>query len=173
MLDIATKPRIEQRLWIDIFPLDGCAEDAGEYAKIDKTAHYCKAIIKTGNYRFWGAGKGRMNRIAKMAAMPFVELFRLNDKAERHLAALASMGPGYEDADMVSNVVWGPYRTRERFPKSLFESTVKVWFEGHEFPAFAGWDEYLTRIYGDYMQLPPEKDRVAHGVNAWRTGGGK
>ena len=29
-----------------------------------------------------------------------------------------------------------------------------------EFMCFAGWDEYLHRKYGDYMQLPLEKDRI-------------
>ena len=171
VFDIATKSRIDLRLWIDIFPLDGCTDDEDEYDKINKAAHYCRAIIKTGNYRFWGAGKGRLNRVAKMVAMPFVMLFRLNDKAEQRLAILASSGPGYNDADMVSNIVWGSNNVGERFSKHLFESTVKVVFEGHEFPALAGWDEYLTRIYGDYMQLPPEKDRVAHGISAWRLSG--
>lgn len=33
-------------------------------------------------------------------------------------------------------------------------------FEGSNFMCFAGWNEYLRRKYGDYMQLPPEEDRV-------------
>lgn len=33
-------------------------------------------------------------------------------------------------------------------------------FEDAEFMCFAGWDEYLHRKYGDYMQLPLEKDRI-------------
>lgn len=33
-------------------------------------------------------------------------------------------------------------------------------FEDGEFMCFAGWDEYLRRKFGDYMQLPPEEERV-------------
>ncbi len=33
-------------------------------------------------------------------------------------------------------------------------------FEDGEFMCFAGWDEYLRRKYNDYMQLPPEEERV-------------
>lgn len=33
-------------------------------------------------------------------------------------------------------------------------------FEDGKFMCFAGWDEYLRRKYNDYMQLPPEEERV-------------
>lgn len=165
--DIATKSKIKLELWVDIFPLDGCAQDVARYMRDDKKSHYCKALIKTGNYRFWGAGKGRLNRIKKMFAMPFVEAFRLNDKAERYVINLAKSGLSYEDADFVSNLVWGPYGMRERFEKRCVSSTVEMTFEEHSFQAMVGWDEYLSTVYGDYMRLPPENERVAHGIQAW------
>lgn len=33
-------------------------------------------------------------------------------------------------------------------------------FEGKSYMCFAGWEEYLRRKFGDYMQLPPENERV-------------
>lgn len=38
-------------------------------------------------------------------------------------------------------------------------STIDCSFEGHTFPIPIGYDNYLRRIYGDYMQLPPEEKR--------------
>lgn len=35
-------------------------------------------------------------------------------------------------------------------------------FEGRRFPAFREADAYLRRLYGDYMQLPPENERICH-----------
>ena len=40
---------------------------------------------------------------------------------------------------------------------------------GHEFPAMGCWDEYLTKVYGDYMKLPPESERITHHLKAWRV----
>lgn len=165
--DVATKGSIPLNLWIDIFPLDGVPADDGAWSDECNKAQTCKNLIKVGNYRFLGAGKGLGKRIAKMAAMPFVMGFKLNDGAERDVIELAKSGPSYEEAEFLADVVWGPYGMGERFDKGLVEDFVSVEFEGHELPALSGWDAYLTGIYGDYMQLPPIEKRVAHGVEAW------
>ena len=39
---------------------------------------------------------------------------------------------------------------------------VNVMFEGHEMPALATWESYLTQVYGDWQQLPPECERIPH-----------
>ncbi|MBO7390698.1 MAG: LicD family protein [Clostridia bacterium] len=40
-----------------------------------------------------------------------------------------------------------------------FTEMVDLPFEDKVFKALAGYDRYLTNIYGDYMQLPPMEDR--------------
>lgn len=165
--DIATKNNIPLNLWIDIFPLDGVPADEDAWAEACGKAQTCKNLIKVGNYRFLGAGKGLGKRIAKMVAMPFVMLLKLNDEAERDVIELAKGDPSYEKSQFVADVVWGPYGTGERFSKTLLSGFVTIDFEGHLLSALAGWDAYLRGIYGDYMQLPPVGKRVAHGVEAW------
>lgn len=165
--DCATKDRIRLDLWIDIFPLDGCVSDSENFAVKNREASLCKAVVKTANYRFWGAGKGRLNRIGKMLAMPFVELMGLGVRAERKLLELAAEKPDFDEADYVCNVVWGIYGLGERFRKDFFEDMVEVVFENHVFFALSSWDAYLTQIYGDYMTLPPKEKRTAHGIEAW------
>ena len=165
--DIATKNNIPLNLWIDIFPLDGVPADDGAWGEECGKAQTCKNLIKVGNYRLLGAGKGLGRRIAKMIAMPFVMLLKLNDRAERDVIESAKGGLSYEKSQFVADVVWGPYGTGERFCKSLLDSFINVEFEGYQLPALAGWDAYLRGIYGDYMQLPPIDKRVAHGIEAW------
>lgn len=50
------------------------------------------------------------------------------------------------------------------FPSRVFSGTKEVEFEGHYFPIVSGYDEYLSIMYGDYMQLPPEEKRVTHDI---------
>jgi lipopolysaccharide cholinephosphotransferase len=167
--DSATKRSIPSNLWIDLFPLDGVPSDEDQWAAICKCALFCKNVIKIGNYRFLGAGKGLRNRIVKMLAMPFVMLFKLNDRAERTIEGLWQSAPEFDSAEYCASMAWCTYGTKERFPRALFEGSVDFDFEGHAFPAMGGWETYLTNLYGDYMQLPPPEERVAHGVEAWAS----
>lgn len=52
-----------------------------------------------------------------------------------------------------------PHKISSIFPLSTIS------FEGYTFPAPGNVDEYLTELYGDYMKLPPEKDRINTHIN--------
>ena len=45
--------------------------------------------------------------------------------------------------------------------------TLDVEFEGKLYKAMSGYDEYLTNTFGNYMQLPPENQRVHHHFKAY------
>ena len=47
------------------------------------------------------------------------------------------------------------------FPKEWYESVVWFDFEGEKMPLAAGYHEYLTLIFGDYMKRPPMAEQVA------------
>lgn len=46
------------------------------------------------------------------------------------------------------------------YPKEIFESAVYKPFEGYEMPLPAGYETYLSMAFGNYMELPPEEQRV-------------
>lgn len=46
--------------------------------------------------------------------------------------------------------------------KEVFASFIDVEFEGKNYKAPVGYDEWLSDFYGDYMQLPPVEKRVTH-----------
>ena len=45
---------------------------------------------------------------------------------------------------------------------SWFDSLVDYEFETEFFKGFEKYDEYLSRMYGNYMELPPVEQRVTH-----------
>ena len=55
-----------------------------------------------------------------------------------------------------------PYGAHDLFPKELFSDFIEIPYENSFFSAIKEYDQYLTRVYGDYMQLPPEEKRVTH-----------
>ena len=52
------------------------------------------------------------------------------------------------------------YKEKERSRTEVFTKYMRVPFEECEFSIICDYDEYLRDIFGDYMILPPEKDRV-------------
>lgn len=51
---------------------------------------------------------------------------------------------------------------KETIPISEFEPYEQKEFEGKMYNVPRNWDLYLSRIYGDYMTLPPVEKRVTH-----------
>ncbi|MBE6063506.1 MAG: LicD family protein [Clostridium butyricum] len=48
------------------------------------------------------------------------------------------------------------------YKKEYFFDLIKLNFEGKQFYAPRNYDAVLTQLYGDYMKLPPENERVWH-----------
>ena len=70
----------------------------------------------------------------------------------------------FEETDAQYYLNYGsPYNlVKETLHISEFEPYTKLEFEGKRYPAIARYDDYLRRLFGDYMQLPPEEKRVSH-----------
>ena len=52
------------------------------------------------------------------------------------------------------------FEHRGQVRREFFEKYKTAPFEGMEFKIIEHYDEFLTSQYGDYMQLPPEEERV-------------
>lgn len=56
----------------------------------------------------------------------------------------------------------GSFKKCNYFDYDLFDNLIDVEFEGHKYKAFKSYDRYLSHIYGDYMKLPPEDQRIPY-----------
>lgn len=65
----------------------------------------------------------------------------------------------WDDCHFVKEL-WGKI-SFTNFPKEWYETVVWFDFEGEKVPLPAGYHEYLTFAFGNYMQRPPKSERVA------------
>ena len=57
---------------------------------------------------------------------------------------------------------YGDYWGKEYFEKKWFDSYVDMPFSDFTVKVPVGYHEYLTTVYGDYMQYPPVEKRISH-----------
>lgn len=140
-------------IWIDVLPLDGIKVPNGLHVKILKYLNLARAAAsykvcpqkRKGMYWQW--------KICRIIGLKTLQ--RLYTKISRR----------YEFGK-VPYVGWTQIAFRALYPKHVFEKTTKVTFEGKEYNAPLGYDEYLRIQYKNYMELPPEEKRTAHFVQA-------
>ena len=72
-----------------------------------------------------------------------------------------------KDTKHAGVVIYGEGIKKEYFPIDMFENPSEVSFEEVSFNAPSNVDYYLTQMYGDYMTIPPEKDRKMHPSKAF------
>ena len=153
-------------IWIDIFPLDGFPEDVNKAKSLYNKYLTLRNFQDLATTKPFYANQNLFKKIIKtLFVAPLVRLYDVK-KICRKMDLLAQ-SYSYEDSNLVSDVTWGD-NIESYIKKSELEPAITVEFEKHLFKAPCGWNEYLTRLYGDYMQLPPENERITHGFVAYQ-----
>ena len=157
-----------QYLWIDIFPADAIP-DRGKavYYRIVKTL-YTMYWLKTSFNEEENSFVGEKERLDKRLFHKFLRL-SITPLSLRTITNLfIKYVSKYHNQHTVylSNNIWGVF-DREEFPRALMESFMLFKFEDIDVVGMKRYDEWLKIRYGDYMQLPPENERVNHGIKAY------
>lgn len=94
-----------------------------------------------------------------------------SEKSKSFRKEILKMMEMYEfDKSQKIGYLLSKYKEKEIMPKLIYDKSVKVEFEGELFDAAVGYEDYLKRIFGDYMALPPENERVTpHNFRAFKN----
>ena len=154
---------ISNKIWIDVFPIDGNPEDSQELNRVYKKSKFYRKILTTKVSKI-GGGKSFLKRLIK----PLVRLLLTPLSTSMLCKKIDAFAKSYdfEHSEYVGGIVWG-YGPCERINKKAYMSPVKVVFEGLTFTAPSNYDEYLSGLYGNYMELPPEEKRLTHEIVAY------
>lgn len=144
-------------VYIDIFPIDGIENNdkksVKRYLKIrDWSYRIANATLYIENLSFW------RRLIKKVWQVLIVDVLK-REKYFNILVKLLKKFPYGSTEYIVST--YGLRAEKEIIEYSAFAQTINVEFEGKMYNAPVGYDKYLTQMYGDYMKLPPESERVA------------
>lgn len=146
-------------LYIDIFPVDGLGDDVVEAKEHLKTMSVYVKASRLCRGKVWSSGASHVKKIAASAAKCLCKLYgakRLNKKIEFFVRKY-----DIEKSRLCGEIVDSTDQKRI-CPKKWFEQIVYLPFEDIELPCPAGYHEYLTSYYGDYMTPPPVENQVSN-----------
>ncbi len=147
-------------IWVDVFPIDGEAEDFDTFMKesssiwsMVETNQRIRGGLLTPSFSFGFGWNVRI--IAKKLLYSWKSL----DKIYKQIMQIIHRHP-FVNSIYSGVMVYPIYKEHNRTKTGVFESYSKTEFEGGLFSCVSDYDEYLHDIYGDYMKLPPESKRV-------------
>ncbi len=163
----AFKARDDIGLWIDIFPMDGMPE-----SKLGQKLHYLRIrllrdclyyLTTTSNIK----RRSKLLTAAQYLALPIKPLLRLIGP-KRLAIYINKVAAKYklENSTYCAAITAG-YGLSEINVRKDFEVPIWVEFNKTMFQTTAAYHIYLSQLYGDYMQLPPEDKRNKHYMQAW------
>ncbi len=152
-------------LYMDILPLDGFPASESARKRIIRRQEILKKCLYWANIRK-GAGRTRLRRMLHAPAVALCKAVG-PDKIATQISNLARRIP-FDTSEDIAVIGGNFYGTKETMPREQWLNTTTFPFEGRSFSCMGCWQLHLTRLYGDYMQLPPEEKRVAHHTfTAW------
>lgn len=140
-------PMCHQGIYMDIFPCDN-----GYKTRFGRKIQFyaSKIVIAKGLYRRGYEADSRKKKI-------FIQLCRfLPGKIFRRIVR----GPA-ETGACVHSFLGGSSRfDKSVYPSCCFAGAVQTAFADSNYPIPVGYDALLKILYGDYMRIPPEEERL-------------
>ena len=149
-------------LFVDIYPLDGMGNTINEAVSIERRVHPLSAMFCQSSKKYIkiGSTRKKWKIIAKYLTFHYAKL-----KGKYHFGRkidAISKEHNYDDSEYVGCVVWRTYGKRDIYKKEWMDELIEHKFEDKMLMIPKDYDSILSQIYGDYMTLPREKDRIPH-----------
>lgn len=151
-------------LGIDIFPLDGTPNNF-----FIRQFFYFKIMMYRALYKFTFYQNLEIDTVVKRARIErllisFAKKTKIGEIIDRNkiLLKLENTLQKYElkTARKFAGNFWGAYKLKSFVNKKIFTERQLYQFEDAQFYGTKFFNEYLTSIYGDYMQPPPIEKRI-------------
>lgn len=158
-------------VWIDVFPLDNMSDNLVVATNLFNKV---KRLRKIKEAELW-VRNDQVSLWKGILLVLYGYLLRLFLPLKYLIPSIEKKARLFESNTLtryVCVVVLGTYGISEIMESTAFSQRCTLPFEGKQRYVPKDWDYVLTKLYGDYMQLPPEEKRISHhGYTAyWKCG---
>lgn len=165
LVDIEQNGQIQKsNIVLDIIPLDGTPDNL-----IMRKIYFFRLLYHRALYKFTFSDvieidNGNDRSFFEKSLIKFSKITHIGKliDPQKERAKLKNLLEKYDcdKSKKMAGTFLGAYKLREFTDVKYFRNRKKYQFEDGEFYGTDDYDGYLTCIYGDYMQLPPEEKRI-------------
>lgn len=165
IIDDSKEKTVIKHPWVDIFPIDGMPDSTVGYKMHGWNLLVARALFKLSqlheNVSVENPNRTTIERVI-ISLGKFLPLDKILSE-RRMFSHLDKVMRAY-GSDTSTKLInfMGAYKLRESFPRAYYTDTVLKTFEDIKIRVPRDYDKYLSQMYGDYLQLPPEADRNKH-----------
>ena len=158
---VSQKAKCDDGIFIDLFPFDPAPGDPAVRRRQARQIYFLRRVLMVRAGYVLDKGS-----TVKRLVYSFLKLFsycRSMESWKEQFKKVSKMGT--EDSGLVISTCGAYSYERELKPSDMLDAVTEHIFEGKMLFIPEKYDEFLRSYYGDYMQLPPEEQRVGiHGV---------
>lgn len=150
--------KYHQGIFVDIFPWDNVPANKLAESKQRYEAYFYKKISQVQN----GVQIHKNSSMVKKLTYNLLKVIGKvipKDTINRHWKQILTK---YPKDEYIACMVGVSGYSKTKMKRTIFERYIQVPFENHTFAVVEDYDYMLTKIYGDYMQLPPVEQRQTH-----------
>ena len=162
-------PDAYKGIFIDIMPLYGIPKNTHKFKRYAITVNTSERMNNKMRETFAGSFKkySFKSKILWIMSYPINAFLRKKYGYKYWSDVWERIVSKYDfDKCAYTGYVWSKIREERIFPKEWFDSYVELPFESTAIRCPIKWENYLAHQFGDYMQLPPESERMTHSNNA-------
>lgn len=145
-------------VFIDIFPIDPIPNEPYKRKIFFSKIWYSRKFIQSISFNDIELNN-KQKFISKISKKIGHKYFNRIIKNERYKHSL-------EKTTHVTTIL-ASFKKEKILEKDWFKEQIYVTFEDYQFPVPNGYDEYLKKLYGNYMTLPPKEQQVGHDMDIY------
>lgn len=153
---------IKTGVWIDVFPIDKVPDDPMEFQRYYDGLY----LLQKYNSRIRKIHAGKIEKYSLLRQIWANTIKALNPRYAQqqpvdivgYIHEIISLGNSNKSFNHLSQLA-DPENPDEYFDADDFTDYTDVEFEGRKFKAPARYDKILSKMFGDYMTLPPKEKR--------------
>ena len=144
----------DYEVFVDIFPLDGCPYSSARMIRLYYSAFdLLRTMENTHFMKLEGKNFFKRTVVKLLRSIPLSAYIRcMNRYLKRH---------SYDGSKSVGNFS-GHWRDKEIMAREVYGKPTLIFFEDAEYFGVEKADAYLSRMYGNYMKMPSEEERLSH-----------